>query len=142
MKTAAFIQCKMNSEAEKMSGRLWHFVERRSVLISLAAGIGLVSALLLWSALIVAYSDYWYEPKLKATDPGLYIYPQTRYAIFSAVEILWCIVGLFASAFSLRDAKSQTFSERTKRSLILYAAFFALLLLIGVVMIVVRGYGY
>ena len=125
-----------------MSGRLWHFVERRPVLISLAAGIGLVSALLLWSALTVAYSEYWYEPKLKAADPGLYIYPQTRYAIFSVVEILWCIVGLFASVFSLRDAKSQTFSERSKRSLILYAALLALLLLIGIVMIVVRSYGY
>jgi hypothetical protein len=90
----------------------------------------------------VAYSEYWYEPKLKAADPGLYIYPQTRYAIFSAVEILWCTVGLFASVFSLRDAKSQTISERTKRSLILYAALFVLLLLIGVVMIVVRSYGY
>ena len=34
----------------KVSGRLWHFVERRPVLISLATGIGLVSALLLWAA--------------------------------------------------------------------------------------------
>ena len=132
----------MNSEAKPMSGRLWHFVERRPMLISLAAGIGLVSALLLWAALTVAYSDYWYEPKLKAADPGLYVYPQARYAIFGAVEILWCIVGLFASVFSLCDAKSQIFSERTKRSLILYAALFALLLLIGSVMLVVRSYGY
>jgi hypothetical protein len=125
-----------------MSGRLWHFVERRPVLISLATGIGLVSALLLWAALSLAYSEYWYEPRLKAADPGLYIYPQTRYAVFSAVEILWCTVGLFAAVFSLRDAKSQTISERTKRSLILYAALFAVLLLIGVVMMVVRSYGY
>ena len=125
-----------------MRERLWHFMERRPVLISLASGIGLVSALLLWSALNVAYSEYWYEPELKAADPGLYIYPQTRYAIFSAVEIVWCAVGLFASIFLLRDAKSQTLSERTKRFLISYAAMFALLLLIGVVMIVVRSYGY
>jgi hypothetical protein len=74
-----------------MTGRLWHFVERRSVLISLATGVGLVSALLLWAALRMAYFDYWYEPKLEAADPGLYIYPRTRYAIFSAVEILWCM---------------------------------------------------
>jgi hypothetical protein len=125
-----------------MTGRLWHFVERRSVLISLATGVGLVSALLLWAALRMAYFDYWYEPKLKAADPGLYIYPQTRYAIFSAVETLWCMVGLFASFFSLRDAKFKKISGRTKRSLILYAGLFALLLLIGVVMIVVRSYGY
>jgi len=125
-----------------MSGRLWHFVERRPVLILFATGIGLISAVLLWAALRMTYFEYWNEPKLKAADPGLYIYPQTRYAIFSAVEILWCTVGLFASVFSLRDAKSQTISERTKRSLILYAALFALLLLIGIVMIVVRSYGY
>jgi hypothetical protein len=146
MKTAAIIQCKMNSEARlgeiKMNARLWHFVECRPVIISLATGIGLVSAFLLWAALRMAYFEYWYEPKLKAADPGLYIYPQTRYAIFSAVEILWCTVGLFASVFSLRDAKSQTISEPIKRSLILYAALFALLLLIGTVMIVVRSYGY
>ena len=125
-----------------MGGRLWHFMERRPVLISLASGIGLVSAHLLWAALRLAYYEYWYEPKLMAADPGLYIYPQTRYAIFSAVEIVWCTVGLLASIFLLRDAKSQTLSERTKRSLILYAAMFALLLLIGGVMIVVRSYGY
>lgn len=126
-----------------MIGRLWHFIERRSVLVSLAIGIGLASALFLWAALRMAYFDYWYEPKLKAADPGLYIYPQTRYAIFGAVQILWCIVGLFASGFSLRDAKvSQTISERTKRSLILYVALFAVMLLIGIVMIVVRSYGH
>ena len=58
-----------------MTGRMWHFIERRSVLILLATVIGLVSAFLLWATLRMAYSDYWYEPKLKAADPGLYIYP-------------------------------------------------------------------
>jgi len=126
-----------------MTGRIWHFIERRSVLILLATVVGLVSASLLWVTLRAAYYDYWYEPKLKAADPGLYIYPQTRYAIFYAVQTVWCTVGLFASAFSFRDAKlSQTISERTKRSLILYFALLAVLLLIGIVMIAVRSYGY
>lgn len=125
-----------------MTGRVWHFVERRAVLILLATIIGLVSAFLLWATLRVIYFDYWCEPKIKAADVGLYIYPQTRYTIFYAVEILWCTVGLFASIFSLRDAKSQTISEQTERSLILYAALFAVLLLIGIVMIVVRSHGY
>ena len=126
-----------------MTVRMWHFIERRSVLILLATVIGLVSAFLLWATLRMAYFDYWYEPKLKAADPGLYIYPQTRYAIFFAVQMLWCTVGLFASVFSLRDAKlSQTISERTKRSLTLYVALLVVLLLIGIVMIVVRSYGY
>jgi hypothetical protein len=127
----------------KMAGRMWQFIERRSVLILLATVIFLVCAFLLWATLGVVYSEYLYEPKLKAADPGLYIYPQTRYAIFSAVQILWCTVGLFVSFFSLRDAKlSQTISERTKRSLILYVALLAVLLSIGIVMIVVRNYGY
>lgn len=133
----------MNFEAGKMTGRLWQFIERRSVLLSLATGIGLLSSLLLWATLRMAYFDYWYEPKLKAADPGLYIYPQARYAIFSAIEILWCSVGLFVSVFSFRDAKlSQAISERTKRSLILYVALLAVLLLSGIVMIVARSYGY
>jgi hypothetical protein len=128
---------------QKMTGRVWRFIERRSVLVSLATVIGLVSAFLLWATLRMAYFEYWYEPKLKAADPGLYIYPQTRYAIFGAVQILWCTVGLVASVSSLRDAKlSQTTSERTKRSLILYLGLLAVLLLIGILMIVVRGYGY
>lgn len=125
-----------------MTGRVWHFVERRAVLILLATIIGVVSALLLWATLRVIYFDFWYEPKSKVADVGLYIYPQTRYTIFYAVETLWCTVGLFASVFSLRDAKSQTISERTKWSLILYAALFAVLFLIGIAMIVVRSYGY
>jgi len=126
----------------KTTATVWRFIKRRSVLILLATVIGLVSVFLLWTALGMVYSEYWYEPKLKAADPGLYIYPQTRYAIFSAVEILWCTVGLFASVFSLRDAKYQTISERTKRLLILYAGLLAVLLLIGIVMILVRSYGY
>lgn len=127
----------------KMTGRMRRLIERRSVLILLGTVIGLVSAFLLCATLRMAYSEYWYEPKLKAADPGLYIYPQTRYAIFDAVQIFWCAVGLFASVFSFRDAKlSQTVSERTKRSLILYVALLPVLLLIGIVMIVVRSHGY
>lgn len=118
-------------------------MERRSVLILLATIIGLVSALLLWATLRTAYFDYWYEAKSKAADPGLYIYPQTRYVIFGVVELLWFTVGLFASVFSLRDAKlSQTISEWTKQSLIISVALFGMLLLIGIVMIVVRSHGY
>jgi hypothetical protein len=118
------------------------FIERRGMLISLAIVIGLASAFLLWTTLESAYFDYWYYPKGKAADPGLYIYPQLRYTIFDLVMALWCIDGLIASFMSFRSAKSQRISKWTRRTLIVYFVLLAMLILGGTLMVVARSHGY
>ena len=118
------------------------FIERRWVLISVATIIGLASAFLLWAILESAYLDYWYYPKGKAADPGLYIYPELRYAAFNIVLALWCIDGLVASFVLFRSARSGRISIWTRRTLILYFVLLAVLILGGTVMVIARSHGY
>ena len=130
-------------EMVQLKGRVRQFIERRWVLNSLATIIGLASVSLLWLALRAAYFDYWFEPKEKSADPGLYIYPQLRYTIFHVVLILWCTNGLIASITLFRSAgSSRSISEWTHRTLILYFVLFAVLILGGTLMTVIRGLGY
>jgi hypothetical protein len=118
-------------------------IERRSVLIPLATIIGVISAFMLWIALQNAYLDYWYYPKAKSADPGLYIYPELRYTIFDSLLILWCTDGLVASILSFRCARlSRGISRWTQRTLVLYFVLFAVLILGGILMMVARSHGY
>ena len=118
------------------------FIERRWVLIPLAIVIGLASGFLLWITVETAYFDYWYYPRGKAADPGLYIYPQLRYTIFDIVMALWCIDGLIASFTSFRSARSGQISKWTRRALIIYFVLFAGLILGGTLMVIARSHGY
>jgi hypothetical protein len=86
--------------------RFQRLFERRWLVMSISAAIALVSGLLLWATLQNAYWDYWLEPKLKAADPGLYIYPQLRYTVFDIVESLWCLDGLIMAGLSFRSVVS------------------------------------
>jgi Trk-type K+ transport system membrane component len=126
-----------------LPGKMWQFIERRWVLNLLATIIGLTSIFFLLSAIRIAYVDYWFEPREKAADPGLYIYPQLRYTIFSLVLIVWSTTGLIAAIMSFRGAiSSGSVSEWTRRVLILYFVLFAVLILGGTLMIFMRSYGY
>jgi len=126
----------------KAPDSVWQFIERRRVLVTLGVVIGLASAILLWGAIENAYLDYWYYPKGKSADPGLYIYPELRYTIFDAVLSLWCIDGLIFSLMSFRSARYGNTSTLARRTLSLYFALLAVLLLGGISMIVVRSHGY
>jgi hypothetical protein len=66
--------------------RFQRLLERRWLVLPLSVAIALVSGFLLRGTLQMAYSEYWLEPKLKAADPGLYIYPQLRYTIFDSAS--------------------------------------------------------
>jgi len=118
------------------------FIQRRGVLLPLAIVIGLLSAFLLWATFETAYFDYWYYPRGKAADPGLYIYPQLRYTIFDIVMTLWCADGLIASFTSFRTVRSGRISKWTRRTLVLCFALFAVLILGGTLMIVARSHCY
>jgi len=124
------------------TGAVWHFIERRPVLVTLAVVIGLASVFLLWLTIENAYLDYWYYPKGKSADPGLYIYPEFRYTIFDIVLSMWCVIGLIFSVTSFRSAKSGCVSKSAKRTLILYVVLFGVLILGGMSMMFVRSHGY
>ena len=119
------------------------FIDRRWVLKSLATIIALVSLFFFMLTLRVAYFDYWLEPKENAADTGVYIYPQLRYTVFYSVLTLWCVVGMIASVLSFRSAmSSESASEWTHRTLAAYFILFAVLILGGTLMMVVRSHGY
>jgi len=119
------------------------FIDRRWVLRSLASIIAPTSLFFFLLTLRVVYFDYWLEPKEKAADIGLYIYPQIRYTVFYAVLASWCATGIVASVTSFRSAtSSESVSEWTHRSLILYFILFVVLILGGTLMMVVRRYAY
>ena len=121
---------------------MWHFIERRPALVTLALLIGLASALLLWLTIENAYFDYWYSPTEKSVDPGLYIYPELRYTLFDIVLSLWCIDGLIFSAVAFRSTKSQSISKSVRRTLTLYFVLLAVLIVGGISMMVARSHGY
>jgi hypothetical protein len=121
---------------------VWHFIQRRPVLVTLAIVIGLASAFLLWLTIENAYLDYWYLPKGKSADPGLYIYPELRYTIFDVVLFFWCVVGLIFSASSLRTAEHGFISKLVQRTFTLYFILLGVLILGGISMMVARSHGY
>jgi hypothetical protein len=128
--------------ALRRAENVWHFIQRRPVLVTLAIVIGLASAFLLWLTIENAYLDYWYLPKGKSVDPGLYIYPELRYTIFDVVLFFWCLVGLICSASSLRTAKHGCISKLAQRTFTLYFILLGVLILGGISMMVARSHGY
>ena len=121
---------------------LSRLLDRRGVLIPLASAVGLVSVVLLWATIARIYEDYWFMPHEKA-DFGVIVYPELRYWFFDATLLLWCFVGVVASTLSLRSViLSLSISPRTKLAWMFYFALLALLILGGIVMMVVRSYGY
>jgi hypothetical protein len=126
----------------KVIGSVQRLLAKRWFVLPLAAGIGLVSAFLLYLTLYVAYFDYWVNPRGKASDPGLYIYPELRYALFSFVQLLWSIDGLIATVLLLRGISNGGSSKWTYRTLVLYFILFAALVVGGSVMLIVRSHGH
>jgi len=125
------------------TGRLQRLLEHRWLLVSLAVAIGAVSGLLLVATLQNAYWDYWLWPKLKAADPGLYIYPQLRYTLFDIVLLLWCLDGLIASGMSLRCVvSSRSIAGWTYRTIVLYFVLLIVLIPGGSLMLYVRSRGF
>jgi len=117
------------------------FFERRWFLVPLGLAIGSVSFLLLFVTLQRDYYEYWFFPREKVADG--YSYPELRYTAFDLVLILWCLDGLVASVMSIRGASSSPdISQWTHRTLVLYLALFAVLLLGGMLMMVARSRGY
>jgi hypothetical protein len=118
-------------------------LERRWLVLPLSVTIGLVSAFLLWLTLQSAYRDYWLSPKLKAADPGLYIYPQLRYTLFDIVLLLWCLDGLVAASLSSWSAvTSRIISAWVYRTIVIYFLLLVVLMLGGSLMLFVRSRGY
>jgi len=124
--------------------RFQRLLERRWVILPLSVAIALVSGFLVWGTLQMAYSEYWLEPKLKAADPGLYIYPQLRYTIFDSVFLLWCLDGLMAAGLSsLRSSvSSRSIAAWAYRTIVIYLVLLAVLILGGSLMLFVRSRGY
>lgn len=123
--------------------RFQRLLERRWLVLSLSVAIALVSGFLLWATLQRAYSEYWLEPKLKAADPGLYIYPQLRYTIFDSVLLLWCLDGLIAASLSFCSAvSSRNIAAWAYRTIVIYIVLLAVLILGGSLMLFVRSRGY
>ena len=128
----------MNQTArlQRLLGHLW-------LLVPLAAAIGSVSGFLLRVTLQRDYWDYWQSPKLKATDPGLYIYPQLRYTLFDVVLLLWCLDGLIAAALLLwSGVSSRSIAGWAYRTIVLYFVLLVVLILGGSLMLYVRSRGF
>lgn len=121
---------------------LERFLNRRWLCVLTAVVIGAVSAFLLYATLLRDYYDYWLEPKLKAADIGLYIYPQLRYTFFDIVLLLWCLDGLIVCATLIRNVGSPRKITWARRTIGLYVILFLVLLLGGSLMLYVRSRGF
>lgn len=125
-----------------LTAGLQRLLEHRWLRVPLAVAIALVSGLLLYATLRRDYWDYWLSPKLKAADPGLYIYPQLRYTFFDIVLLLWCLDGLVASGLSLRSVvSSRSIAGWPYRAMVLYFVLLIVLILGGGLMLYVRSRG-
>jgi hypothetical protein len=126
-----------------LTAKLQRLLEHRWLRVLLAVMIGPVSLLLLFATLQRDYEDYWLYPKLKAADPGLYIYPQLRYTLFDIVQLPWCLAGLIAAGLLLWNARSpQRIAGWAYRTLVVYFVLFIVLILGGTLMLYVRSRGY
>jgi hypothetical protein len=91
----------------------------------------------------IVYSDYWLSPKLKAVDPGLYIYPELRYTFFYIFLFLWSLDGLVVSGLFVRGAiSSSRVGNWLYITVTMYFVFLLILILGGSLMLYVRNHGY
>lgn len=125
------------------TGGLQRLLEHRWLRVPLPVAMALMSGVLAWTAVRRDYWDYWLYPKLKAADPGLYIYPQLRYTFFDIVLLLWCLDGLIASGLSLRRVgSSRGIAGWPYRTTVLYFVLLIVLILGGSLMLYLRGRGF
>lgn len=93
---------------------------------ALAALIGTVSVWALFVTAVRLYFEYVYYPHVKAQDG--YIYPQLRYTLFDAMQVVWCLTGLLAAALLLRNfALRKGVTGWARRMTILFFAGFGVL---------------
>jgi hypothetical protein len=118
--------------------RFRRLLERRWVLVSLAATIGLVSIFLLSVTVRSDYIDYLVYPKQKGDS----IYPELRYTFFDVGLLLWCVDGLVVSGLAVLSALANRItSVWFYRTLAIYFALFIALILGGILMLVARSQG-
>jgi len=104
-----------------------------------ASVIGTLSLALLFLSVPRMFFEYVNFPLVKEA----YILPQWRYRAFDAVLVAWCVDGLVAAVLLARGHPSNTAVMTWKRrTLLLYAAGFALLLAGVVIGTWLRKHGY
>lgn len=125
----------------KLTGMTFQqLLERRWVLLMIAAAIGSASLFLFSITVRNAYLEYLVYPREKAGDG--YSYPQLRYAIFDSVLLLWCLDGFAACGLSLWSSLSKrSIAGWTYRTIVIYLVLFGALLAGGIFMMIARGRG-
>jgi hypothetical protein len=120
--------------------RFRRLLEERWVLVTLAVTVGLVSIFLLSVTVLNDFMEYLVFPKVKAADN--YIYPELRYTFFDAGLLLWCVDGLVVSGLAASSALvNRITSVWFYRTLTIYFALFAVLILGGILMMQARSHG-
>jgi hypothetical protein len=120
--------------------RLQRLFERRWVLVTLAATIGLVSLFLFSITVQRCFLEYLVYPKEKAADH--YIYPELRYTIFDVTLLLWCLDGFVACGLSLWGLLTRrTNSKWVYRTTVIYFVLLTALILGGILMMTARSHG-
>jgi hypothetical protein len=125
----------------KLTGvTLQQLLERRWILLTVAAVIGSASLFLFSITVRNADLEYLVYPREKAGDG--YSYPQLRYAIFDSVLLLWCLGGFAACGLSLWSSLSKrSIVGWTYRAIVIYLILFGALLAGGMFMIIARSRG-
>jgi hypothetical protein len=119
---------------------LQRLFQRRWLFLFLSLAIGLISLLFLSQLVPRIYEEYWRYPKLKASDA--YIYPQHRYTFLDFLALVWCLDGLLACAFAVRDFCYCRLSFLTVQFFLLFLITFAAMFLGGIAMIAQRRAGF
>src|SRR6201987_1522661 len=94
---------------------------------------------------IVTWAEQLFERRWLLVTLGIdgYVYPQLRYTIFDVVLLLWCFDGLIFSVVAIGSAvASRSISKWPFRTLLLYFALFAFLILGGTLLVGACRYGY
>ena len=106
---------------------------------ALASMIGTLSLALLFLTVPRMLFDYVVYPLFKEA----YILPQWRYRVFDAVLLAWCVDGLIAAALLLRKRPANpAITSWKRRTLLLYAGGFGVLVGGVVLGTWLRGHGY
>jgi uncharacterized membrane protein len=119
---------------------LQRLLERRWVLVTLAATAGMVSLLLFSITVRNDFLDYLVYPKEKAADH--YIYPELRYTVFDVTLLLWCLDGFVACGLSLWGLLTKRANSKwVYRTVVIYFVLLAALVLGGILMMTARSHG-
>jgi hypothetical protein len=119
--------------------RQFHWSTQSWPATALASMIGTLSLALLFLTVPRMLFDYVVFPLFKEA----YILPQWRYRVFDAVLLAWCVDGLIAAALLLRKRPANpAITSWKRRTLLLYAGGFAVLVGGVVLGTWLRGHGY